>query len=205
MKCMHMFKALVSATLVAATLVFTGGVPAQAQQANIQPYLLQPGDMLDISIWGEEDMRRQVLVLPNGMISYALAGHINVAGMTPEMAEAEVKRRLVEGNYYVDPPLTLSVVQTRGHELFVMGRVRNPGAITATRRLDVMQTLSLAGGLDEFADKNAIMIIRRDGNRQNMFRFNYSDVVSGKDLTSNIVLQPGDVLVVPEGGIGRIW
>lgn len=191
---------------VAQQQVTRPAVPAPVAQnaAAVGTYTLQPGDQLDISIWGEDNMRRQVLVLPNGTISYALAGHINVAGMTPEQAEAEIKRRLVEGNYYIDPPLTLSVVEAR-QELYVIGRVRTPGAIVAPRRLDVVQTLALAGGLDDFADKNGIMVIRRDGTRQQTFKVNYADVVTGRDLSTNILLQPGDVIVVPEGGLSKIW
>lgn len=164
-------------------------------------YLLQAGDLLEISIWNEDGMTRQVLVLPDGMISYPLAGHLNVAGKTPKQAEDEIKQRLVEGEYYNDPPLTVSVVDTRGNRIYVLGRVRTPGAVEANQPLDVMQVLSVAGGLDEFADKKKIIVLRRDEEGQKAIPFDYTAVHAGSDLSSNILLQSGDILVVPEAGI----
>lgn len=171
---------------------------AWAQQDT---YKLQPGDMLDISIWGDEGMRRQVVVLPDGKISYPLVGHLAVAGMSPKQAENALKSGLVKGKFYVDPPLTVSVVEARGNEVFVIGRVRNGGSISATRRLDVLQALSLAGGPDEFAHTAAIVVLRRDGESEKVFPFNYDAVRKGKGLSSNIMLQPGDVVIVPEVGL----
>ena len=170
--------------------------PLAAQQSS---YELQPGDVLDVSIWGQDNMRRQLVVLPDGTISYPLAGHLNVVGMTPVDAENELKKRLVKGGYFLEPPqLTVSVMETRGNNLYVMGRVREPGAIAAGRRLTVVQALSLAGGLDEFADRRGIIVIRRDGQKQRVLRIDYAAVHSGRDLSTNVVLEPGDVVVVPE-------
>lgn len=172
--------------------------PAWAQQ---DAYKLQPGDMLDISIWGDESMRRQVVVLPDGKISYPLVGHLDVAGMTPKQAENQIRKGLVDGKYYVNPPLTVSVVEARGNEVFVVGRVRAGGAITATRRLNVLQALSLAGGPDEFAHTAGIVVLRRDAQGEKVFPFNYDAVRRGKQLANNITLQPGDVVIVPEVGL----
>jgi polysaccharide biosynthesis/export protein len=170
--------------------------PLAAQQTA---YQLQPGDVLDVSIWGQDNMRRQVVVLPDGAISYPLAGHMNVVGMTAVEAENELKRRLVRGGYFLEPPqLTVSVTETLGNQLYVMGRVRQPGAIAAGRRLTVVQALSLAGGLDEFADRRGIIVIRRNGEAQQVVRIDYAAVHSGRDLSTNVVLEPGDVVVVPE-------
>lgn len=164
-------------------------------------YRLQPGDLLDISVFGGEDMRREVLVLPDGSISYPLAGHLNVAGMTVAEAEAGLIKRLVDGGYYVDPELMVSVVEARGNQVFVMGRVRNPGPIVAPRRLGVMQALSAAGGLDEFADPRKIIVIRQGEDEQKVFHLDYDAVRTGRDLSTNIRLEPGDLIVVPEAGL----
>ena len=182
--------------IIAATVAMLISVQAMAQESA---YRLQPGDLLDVSIWGQEEMRRQLLVLPDGTVSYPLAGHLNVIGMTAVQAERALKKRLVKGGFFIDPPeLTVSVAEARGHQVFVIGRVRGPGAIAATRRLSVMQALSLAGGLDEFADSRRIIVIRRDGERQQIVRVDYAAVYSGNDLSTNVVLKPGDVVVVPE-------
>ena len=171
-------------------------LPLAAQQES---YRLQPGDLLDVSIWGQDNSRRQLVVLPDGTISYPLAGHLNVIGLTAVEAENELKKRLVKGGFFLEAPeLTVSVAETRGHQLFVMGRVREPGAIPAARRLTVVQALSLAGGLDEFADRRGIIVIRRNGDEQRVVRIDFAAVHSGRDLSTNILLEPGDVLVVPE-------
>lgn len=162
-------------------------------------YLLNPGDILEISLWKEETMRRQVVVLPDGTISYPLAGHVHVTGRTAEDVEKEITDRLKP--FYEDPFLSVSVVETRGNQVFVLGAVRTPGAFIAAKRLDVMQALSLAGGLNEFADEGKIVVIRRTGDGQQTLPFNYDVVESGRDLSQNVVLQSGDVLVVPTAGI----
>ena len=179
-------------TLVAAILV---SASSWAQNA----YLLNPGDILEISLWKEDSMRRQAVVLPDGTISYPLAGHIRVAGRTAADVEAEITERLKP--YYEDPFLSVAVVETRGNQVFVIGAVRSPGAFIAAKRLDIMQALSLAGGLNEFADENGIMVIRRTTDGERALRFDYGRAESGKDLSQNIVLQSGDVLVVPTAGI----
>jgi len=162
-------------------------------------YLLNPGDILEISLWKEETMRRQVVVLPDGTISYPLAGHVQVIGRTAEDVEKEITERLKP--FYEDPFLSVAVVETRGNQVFVIGAVRAPGAFIASKRLDIMQALSLAGGLNEFADEDGIMVIRRMADGHQTLPFNYAVVESGKDLSRNIVLQSGDVLVVPTAGI----
>ncbi len=164
-------------------------------------YRLSPGDMLEISIWKDDNMRRKVVVLPDGTISYPLAGHFRVAGMTVQEVEAKLVEKLKQGRYYKDVTITVSVMEARGNEIFVIGEVNNPGAFTARRQIDVMQALSLAGGLTEFADETDIVVLRRSQNGQESFPFDYSAVQSGRKLSSNILLQSGDTVVVPAGGI----
>ncbi|MCG8544221.1 MAG: polysaccharide biosynthesis/export family protein [Alphaproteobacteria bacterium] len=163
-------------------------------------YTLNPGDILDIAVWKEEGMERQVVVLPDGQISFPLAGHIQAAGMTPKQLQAVLHKRLK--NYFADPSITVSVVQVSGNKIFVIGQVNSPGEFLANRPVDVMQALSLAGGLTTFAAQDEIRVLRRgaDG-KQQALRFNYSDVSKGKDLDTNIILKSGDIVVVPTSGI----
>ncbi len=165
-----------------------------------EPYQLNPGDVLEISVWKEEGMQRQVAVLPDGNISFPLAGHVKAAGMTPAQLKAVLEKRLK--NYFADPVLTVSVLQVSGNKIYVIGQVRAPGEFPANRPVDVMQALSLAGGLTTFAAENDIRILRRDASgKQQALKFSYSDVSKGKALNSNIVLRSGDVVVVPTSGI----
>lgn len=188
-----MLRALVALLI----LVYSSGL-ASGEEGS---YRINPGDTLDISIWRDENMHREVVVLPDGSISYPLAGHLMVAGLTLQEVESEIVGRLKKGQYYQDPTVNVSVLETEGNQIFVIGEVKSPGAFAARRRLDVMQALSLAGGLTEFADENDILVLRRNKNEQITFKFNYSKVQSGRNLSSNIVLESGDTVVVPTSGI----
>ena len=164
------------------------------------PYKLNPGDVLQISVWKEEGMQQQVLVLPDGHISFPLAGHIKAAGLSPEQLQKVLHGKLK--NFFADPVITVTVVQVNGNKIYVIGQVRNPGEFPANRPLDVMQALSLAGGLTTFAADSNIRVLRRDASGgQQALSFNYSEVSKGNSLASNVLLQPGDVVVVPTSGI----
>jgi len=165
-----------------------------------EPYTLNPGDVLEISVWKEEGMQRQVAVLPDGNISFPLAGHVKASGMTPGQLKTVLQKKLK--NFFADPVLTVSVLQVTGNKIYVIGQVRTPGEFPANRPVDVMQALSLAGGLTTFAAQDEIRILRRDASgKQRALKFSYSDVSKGKALGSNIVLRSGDVVVVPTSGI----
>jgi len=167
--------------------------PASAQGSE---YILNPGDILDVSVWKDEEMTREVLVLPDGSISFPLAGHLNVAGMSARLVQEELIKRIKK--YISEPVLTVSVNQVVGNKIFVIGQVKNPGEFPVSRPTDVMQALSLAGGLTPFGDEDDIKILRREGGKQVAVGFDYSDVKRGNKLEQNIILRPGDVVVVPD-------
>jgi polysaccharide export outer membrane protein len=182
--------------LTAVLAIGVGGQSALAADA----YKLNPGDVLQITVWKEEGMQQQVLVLPDGTISFPLAGHINASGMSPEQLQKTLYAKLK--NFFADPVVTVTVVQVGGNTIYVIGQVRTPGAFPANRPVDVMQALSLAGGLTTFAADGNIKVLRRGANgAQQAISFNYSEVSKGKALASNVLLQPGDVVVVPTSGI----
>lgn len=159
-------------------------------------YLLQPGDVVEISVWHEEKLTKQVLVRPDGGLSFPLAGNVKAAGRTPADIELEIQSRLEK--FYSEATVTVSVVQASGNQVYVVGKVSRPGSYRLERAVDVMQVLSLAGGALEFANVDDIRIIRRgaDG-RQSVFEFRYSAVARGRDLEQNMVLKGGDTVVVP--------
>ena len=164
--------------------------------AEEPPYLLNPGDTLDISVWKEEGMEREVLVLPDGMISFPLVGHIKASGQSPEALQRALAERLQK--YIPDPVVTVSIQNVTGNKIYVIGQVREPGEFLAGHRIDVMQALSLAGGLTPFADEDDIVVLRRSNGKQTVHTFDYSDVKRGRKLESNILLQSGDNVVVPD-------
>lgn len=164
--------------------------------ARAEPYLLNAGDVLDISVWKEENMQRQVLILPDGTISFPLAGHVTAAGHTAAEVQAELIKRIK--TYIPEPIVTVSVASVGGNAIYVIGQVKLPGRFNVTSQIDVLQALSLAGGLTPFGDEDGIKVLRRENNKQTAVAFDYSAVKRGKKLEANILLRPGDVVVVPD-------
>lgn len=167
---------------------------ARAQDGE-SVYLVKPGDILQISVWGEEDLQGEVLVTPDGGFSFPLVGHLNARGKTAAQLQELVVEKLV--TYIADPVVTVSLKQINGNQIYVIGQVKNPGAFVMNHAVDVVQALSLAGGTTPFAALNDILILRRDANRQIALSFRYSDVSRGRGLEQNILLQSGDVVLVP--------
>jgi polysaccharide biosynthesis/export protein len=158
-------------------------------------YELQPGDVLTVSVWKDADLTGDVLVRPDGGFTMPLIGDIEAAGHTVEQVRSEIGHRL--SKFVPDPVVTVAVKQALGDLIYVIGKVNRPGQYPIVRRIDVMQALSLAGGMTPFAAGNKIRILRRDGGRQIAIPFHYSQVAHGYDLRQNIVLRSGDTVVVP--------
>ena len=158
-------------------------------------YLLQPGDILTVSVWKETDLTGDVLVRPDGDISLPLVGSIGAASHTPEELRMEIDKRLRK--FIPDPSVNVSVKQTLGYEIFVLGKVNKPGQYPINRPIDVTQALSIAGGTTAFAAVNDIQVLRRLGQKEISIPFHYSDIEHGRHLEQNIVLQSGDTVVVP--------
>ncbi|MBK6660897.1 MAG: polysaccharide biosynthesis/export family protein [Proteobacteria bacterium] len=168
---------------------------AGAVEATGGGYVIQPGDVLAVVVWKEEDLKQEVLVRPDGGISFPLAGDIEAAGHTVQDVKQAIVDRIKE--FIPDPVVTVLVQKTEGNAIYVLGKVTRPGAFVMQRPLDVTQALAMAGGLATFADENGISILRRAGGSQSALPFRYGDVQKGKSLDQNIMLQPGDVVVVP--------
>jgi polysaccharide export outer membrane protein len=158
-------------------------------------YLLQPGDVLTISVWKEPDLTSDVLVRPDGGISMPLAGSIDAAGHTADEVRAVVDQHLRK--FIPDPAVTVIVKQTLGNQIFVIGKVNKPGQYPLNRPVDVMQAISIAGGMTPFAAGHEIRILRREGDRLGSIPFHYDDVERGHSLQQNILLHSGDTVVVP--------
>ncbi len=165
-------------------------------QQNNPGYTIQAGDLLEISVWREPDLTREVLVRPDGGMSFPLVGDLTATDKTVTDIQQEIAERLA--TYIPEPVVTVSVKEIKGNAIYVIGQVNAPGEYVATRRMDVMQALSLAGGMTAYASGNKIKILRRDSNsKQIAIAFRYDDVAKGQNLEQNIVLQGGDVVVVP--------
>ena len=160
-----------------------------------QRYLLNSGDILDISVWNEESLQKQAVVLPDGVITFPLAGEIVAKDKTVADVEEELTQKLSE--YLADPVVTVSVTSVEGNRVHILGKVLNPGSFVMNQPLDAMQALSLAGGLSPYAEENNIIVLRRDGATQQVLPVKYAEIKKGKALNTNITLESGDVIIVP--------
>jgi polysaccharide biosynthesis/export protein len=171
------------------------GGAAPATLAAQPGYQLQPGDLLEISVWKEQDLQRDTLIRPDGGITFPLAGDFDTTGKTVEDVRAVLVDHL--RRYLPTPVVTVAVKAAAGNRIYVLGKVVHAGDFPMINSLDVMQAISLAGGTTPYAAVNDIVILRRQNGAQQAFRFHYSDVARGRDLSQNILLHSGDVVVVP--------
>jgi|SRR5579863_795168 polysaccharide export outer membrane protein len=168
----------------------------RAEDARIPAgYHLQPGDVLQVVVWKETDLQSEVLIRPDGGISFALAGDLQAAGLTTAELRTELETRVRK--LIPDAVVTVSVKAPNGNRVFVIGKVNRPGDFPLLRPTDVMQALSLAGGATPFASTDRIRVLHRDGARQTSIRFRYSEVARGRNLDQNVLLQSGDTVIVP--------
>jgi polysaccharide export outer membrane protein len=158
-------------------------------------YKLQPGDVLQVTVWKETDLQAETLIRPDGGLSFPLAGELQAAGHTVGELTALLESRVRK--FVPDAVVTVAVKAASGNRVYVIGKVNHPGDFALARPIDVMQALSLAGGATPFADTDGIRVLRRDGEHQSSITFRYSDVEHGRKLDQNILLQSGDTVVVP--------
>jgi polysaccharide export outer membrane protein len=174
-------------------------------------YLLQPGDTLSVSVWQDPKIDRNVVIEPDGRISFPLAGHLQAAGKSTEQLEEALRLRL-QDNYKESLDVTVMLIRrplaladqgqtVRENDVFVTGEVKKAGKYIVTRPTTVLQAISLAGGLDVYAAKRRIAIQRRVNGEDVLIPFDYRAAVNGRDPWSNIYLRDGDVVIVPERGL----
>jgi polysaccharide export outer membrane protein len=157
--------------------------------------VIGPEDVLGVVFWREPDLSGDVTVRPDGRVSLPVIGELEAAGLTPDALRARVQS--AASKYLTDVNVAVVVRQINSRKVFVTGQVATPGTYPLAAPRTVMQAIALAGGLTEFADSKNITILRAAGGRAVSFKFNYKDVAKGKSLEQNILLQPGDTVVVP--------
>lgn len=162
---------------------------------NQEIYHLRPGDTIMISVWREEALQRQVVVLPDGSITFPLIGRIEVSDLSTPEVEQKITVKLKK--YYPDPIVTVVIIGIEGHRAYVTGKVLHPGSLIISGPITVLQAISLVGGFDKFADEGGIKVIRSTSAGQEILSVNYKDIISGKNMSTNIQLKAGDTLVVP--------
>jgi polysaccharide export outer membrane protein len=167
--------------------------------ANASDYTLRAGDVLQITVWKEENLDREVVVLPDGTVTFPLIGSFVAEGLTPSQLQTTIKsklRPLIPG-----ASVAVLVKATLGHTVSVIGQVQKPGEIIMGHKLTVLQALSQAGGLTPYASEGSIIVLRTVNGKESAIEFPYSDIIYGDNLDKNFTLNPGDVVVVPTASL----
>jgi polysaccharide export outer membrane protein len=185
---------LIARVMLLGGAAYLGCIVAAHAQATAG-FTVKPGDTLEISVWKEPDLQRTVLVRPDGQFSFPLVGEVDARGKTVMDLNKTVSERLTK--YISDAVVTISVTEIKGNKIFVLGQVNKPGEFIVNPSVNIMQALSMAGGMTPFAATNDIIVLRGQGAQQKAMAFRYNDVVRGRSLDTNIELQSGDIVVVP--------
>jgi len=158
-------------------------------------YIIGQDDVLDISVWKEPEVSRQVPVRPDGKISLPLLNDVQASGLTPMQLQAQLTEKFKK--FLTEPQVTVIVAAINSRRVYMMGEINRPGAIPLVPNMTVLQAISTAGGPSQFAKSSKIQILRTENGKQTTYWFNYKDIVRGVKTEQNILLKPGDSIVVP--------
>lgn len=159
-------------------------------------YYIGPEDVLDISVWRNKDLSKVVVVRPDGRISLPLIGDVQVSGLSPAELTADINRRLKE--FVESPAVSVMVKEVNSYSIFVMGQVANPGRYFLKSKTTLLQAITVAGGFTSEADRTRIAILRWQGPKTEVkLTANYMDIVLKDGAADNLILRPGDTIVVP--------
>ena len=157
-------------------------------------YVIGPEDTLHVSVWKEPDLTATLPVRPDGMISMPLLNDVQASGLTPMQLAVSITEKLKK--YVTDPRVTVVVTAMNSQRIYVLGEVLHTGAMALIPNMNVLQALASAG-FTQFANTKGIYVLRTENGKQNKMPFNYKKVIKGEDVSQNIVLKPGDTIVVP--------
>lgn len=178
-----------------AIVLLASAFGAEVRAQEPPDYTLNAGDTLDISVWKEDQLTRTAIVRPDGKFSFPLAGEITAVGRTVAQVQKELAARLK--TYMPEPAVSVSVKALDGCRVYIIGQVSKPGSFVMNPRMTVLQALSLAGGMTPFASVNDILVLRGTGSAQTTLQFHYGEVSKGRGLAQNVLLEAGDVVIVP--------
>jgi len=173
------------------------GAPAANGTATAVPpgYIIGAGDLLSIVFWRDKDLSADVTVRPDGRISLPLLNEVKAAGYTPEELRAALARSAAK--FIEEPDVTVMVKEIHSRNVYITGNVAKAATYPLNNDMTVLQLIAAAGGLQEYADSKNIVVIRTADGHQEFHKFNYKDFVGGKHIEQNIILKPGDTVVVP--------
>jgi polysaccharide export outer membrane protein len=166
-----------------------------AGQKSTESYRIGSGDVLAIDVWREETLSKEVTVRLDGKMSLPLVEDIQAAGLTCEELENLLEEKY--GDFVDVPEVSVTLLKSGSGRVYLVGKVRSPGEYPLEKKMTLLQAISRAGGLSEWADASDVRLVRTIDGVERQFRVDYEAIVSGKDLSQNIILEPGDTIVVP--------
>ena len=158
-------------------------------------YVIGPEDVLSIVFWRDKELSSEVVVRPDGRISLPLLNDVTAAGYTPEQLRVQLEK--AASKFIEDPNATVVVKTINSRKVFITGQVAKAGTYPLVTDMNVVQLIAQVGGLLEYADAKNIVIMRTENGQERRLKFNYKDVVKGKNVEQNIALKPGDTVIVP--------
>lgn len=169
---------------------------AWSTKSQASEYRIGAGDVLEISTWKEAELsRREVLVRVDGKLSFPLLGDVQAAGVTPVELTEMLQRGLK--NYVTSPVVTVTVTNPGSQRIYILGEVLRTGEYPLTKNLTVLQAFAIAGGFTQWAAKDEIILLRKEGNQEKIYKINYKDILKGRNVENNLALQANDTIVVP--------
>ncbi len=183
------------ALIILALLPTMGYSSQDVINVSKNPYKIGPSDLLDIQVWNEPDVSKQVRVLIDGTIVLPLVGQINAAGLTPSQLSESLKKKLAE--YIAEPEVTVMVLEGKYNRYFIVGQIQNPGEYYIDYPISILQAIARAGGFQEWAKKSKIFVIRQTKSGEERIEFNYDEFVKGDKKVKNIEIVSGDTIIIP--------
>ncbi len=180
---------------MAGFVLLAGAHLVSAQEISGSSYIIGVGDMLKVSVWKNEDLQAEVPVRPDGRISVPLVGEVHVAGLTPLEVQSLLTERYT--SFVTAPSVSVLVTQVNSRKVFILGQVKQSGAFDILQPTNVMQALAMAGGISEFAKTNKIVVLREVNGIKKRWQVNIDAIASGKRPQDNMLLEPGDTIIVP--------
>jgi len=169
---------------------------AWSTKSQASEYRIGAGDVLEISTWKEAELsRREVLVRVDGKLSFPLLGDVQAAGVTPVELTETLQRGLK--NYVTSPVVTVTITNPGSQRIYILGEVLRTGEYPLTKNLTVLQAFAIAGGFTQWAAKDEIILLRKEGNQEKIYKINYKDILKGRNVENNLILQANDTIVVP--------
>ena len=201
----YVLNALISAA-IATSLLSAAPAPKAASNVRldatenarpVKKYVIGPGDVLQITVYKEPELSvPSTTVRSDGMISVPLVKEVEAGGLTPGELGVLLTQKL--SKLVRDADVTVVVKEIHSEQVFVIGAVKKEGGVNLTSRLTVLQAISAAGGFTDYAKRKKVYVLRNDGRKQSRIAFNYEAVLEGANIEQNILLQPGDTIVVPQ-------